>query len=141
MSDEMTPPKVSDIGASAEASGTPSAVSVCLEGLKQRADFLRAAQGRRQGTGSFMVQGRARDDASPVVRVGFTASKKIGNAVARNRAKRRLRALAREALPALAHPGWDYVIVAKPDATISRDYKDMLIDLGVALRSIHKVRS
>ena len=48
--------------------------------------------------------------------------------------------LALAALPALAHPGWDYVIVAKPDATISRDYKDMLVDLGVALRSIHKVR-
>ena len=142
----MTPPKVSDIGITAEASEAPSAVSVCaqdtllIETLRNRPDFLRTAQGRRQGTGSFMVQGRARGDENPVVRIGFTASKKIGNAVARNRAKRRLRAVARAVLPALARPGWDYVIVAKPDATISRDYKDMLADLDFALQSVHKAR-
>lgn len=135
----MTPPKVSDIGILAEASETPPAVSVCaIETLRNRPDFLRTAQGRRQGTGSFMLQGRARGDDKALVRVGFTASKKIGNAVARNRAKRRLRALAREILPAMAQPGWDYVLVAKPDATVSRDYQDMLTDLGFALRSVHK---
>lgn len=137
----MTPPKVSDIGILAEASETPPAVSVCaIETLHNRPDFLRTAQGRRQGTGSFMLQGRARGDDTTLVRVGFTASKKIGNAVARNRAKRRMRALAREILPAMAQPGWDYVLVAKPDATVSRDYQDMLTDLGFALRSVHKAR-
>jgi ribonuclease P protein component len=151
----MTPPKVSDIGTSAEASEAPPAVSLCagevlpaapktpvtpttIETLKNRPDFLRTAQGRRQGTGSFLVQGRARADGSGLVRVGFTASKKIGNAVARNRAKRRLRVLARELLPALALPGWDYVIVAKPEATNSRDFNDMRADLAKALASVHR---
>lgn len=141
----MTPPKVSDIGTTAEASEAPPAVSLCagetlplLETLKNRPDFLRTAQGRRQGTGSFLVQGRARADGSGVIRVGFTASKKIGNAVARNRAKRRLRALARELLPALARAGWDYVIVAKPEATNSRDFNDMRADLATALASVHR---
>ena len=143
----MTPPKVTDIGPTAEASELPSAVSLCagetlrIETMKNRPDFLRTAQGRRQGTGSFLLQGRARDDAPGLVRIGFTASKKIGNAVARNRAKRRMRALAREVLPLLAQPGWDYVLVAKPEATISRDYKDMLADFALALRSVHKARA
>jgi len=138
----MTPPKGSDIGIIAEASETPSAVSLCvIETLQHRPDFLRTAQGRRQGTGSFMLQGRPRGDDRAVVRIGFTASKKIGNAVARNRAKRRMRALAREVLPHLARAGWDYVLVAKPDATVSRDYKDMLADLATALRSVHKDRA
>ena len=142
----MTPPQVSDIGITAEASEAPPAVSLCASGsvtietLKKRPDFLRAAQARRQGTGSFLLQGRARGDDSPVVRVGFTASKKIGNAVARNRAKRRLRALVREVMPTLARPGWDYVLVAKPGATIDRVYADMMVDLATALRSVHKER-
>lgn len=141
MSDKMTPPKVSDIGIPAEKSEAPSAVSLCvIETLKTRPDFLRTAQGRRQGTGGFMLQGRARGDDRPVVRVGFTASKKIGNAVARNRAKRRLRALAREMMPDLARPGWDYVLVAKPDATVARDFKDLKADLAAAFRSVHKDR-
>jgi ribonuclease P protein component len=138
----MTPPKVSDIGRSAEASEAPPAVSLCadlkIETLKIRADFLRTAQGRRQGTGSFLVQGRARSDATAQVRIGFTASKKIGNAVARNRAKRRLRALAREILPGFAQAGWDYVIVAKPEATNSRLFADMRNDLIAALASLHR---
>ena len=138
----MTPPTASDIGTGAEKFVNPSAVSFCLvETLKNRPDFLRAAQARRQGTGGFLLQGRARGDDAAVVRVGFTASKKIGNAVARNRAKRRLRAVARAIMATAARPGWDYVLVAKPQATITRDYTDLLADLHSALRSVHKDRS
>ena len=87
-----------------------------------------------------MLQGRARDDGAALVRVGFTASKKIGNAVARNRAKRRLRAVVRDVLASSARPGWDYVLVAKPQATVARAFSDLLADLHTALRSVHKDR-
>ena len=68
--------------------GTP-AVSLCV--LKKRADFLRAARGHRVPAGSFLLQAYNRREEDAAVRVGYTCSKKVGNAVARNRAKRRLR--------------------------------------------------
>mgnify|MGYP005754763917 FL=1 len=108
-----------------------------METLQLRSDYLRTAQGRRQGTAGFLLQARARDDGSPALRVGFTASKKIGNAVMRNRAKRRMRALAREVLAGQGVPGWDYVLVARPSATVIRPYADLLADLAQALRRIH----
>jgi ribonuclease P protein component len=109
--------------------------------LARRADYLKAASARRQGTGGFLLQARDRADGEAGVRVGYTASKKIGNAVQRNRAKRRLRALAREVLARLARPGWDYVLVARPDATVSRDYADLRADLEAALASVHRGRT
>ena len=134
----MTPPKETGKGISAETPVVPSAVSVCLSTLKTRPEFLRAASARRQGTGGFLLQARCRNDDTARMQVGFTASKKIGNAVARNRAKRRLREVARAILPQLGQPGWDYVLVARPGATISRNYTDLLADLQGALRQIHK---
>lgn len=108
-----------------------------MKTLQLRADFLRAAQGKRQGTGGFLLQARPRDDGAVAVRVGYTASKKIGNAVMRNRAKRRMRALAREVLAGQGKPGWDYVLVARPQATVTRDYTDLLTDLKFALKRLH----
>ena len=135
----MTPPLEPDQGIAAEGAGGPPAVLLCvLETLRNRPDFLKAASARRQGTAGFMVQARARGDDNPLVRVGFTASKKIGNAVFRNRAKRRLRALVREVLPGMARAGWDYVLVARPEATVSRDFADLRRDLEGALRSLHR---
>ena len=134
----MTPPEAQGTRHPAEAPAGPPAVSGLV--LKTRPEFLQAASARRQGTGSFLLQARDRRDDSPKVQVGFTASKKIGNAVLRNRAKRRLRAIAREILPLQARPGWDYVLVARPEATVTRPFADLLADLAAALASVHTER-
>lgn len=116
--------------------GAPPAPAV----LRNRAEFLAAARARRQATAGFLLQARARDAAEPFsgVRVGFTCSKKVGNAVIRNRAKRRLRALARAVLPLEGRAGWDYVLVGKPEATVTRDFDALLADLRKALAQIHR---
>ena len=93
--------------------------------LTQRRDFLAAARARRAPQPAFMLQARKRRDGEEPeagIRVGFTCSKKVGNAVARNRAKRRLRAIAREVLPELGQQGWDYVLIGRKDATATRQY-------------------
>ncbi|MCR8548162.1 ribonuclease P protein component [Salipiger sp. P9] len=105
--------------------------------LRKRADFLAAARARRQPVGSMLVQARRRNDDDPSIRVGFTCSKKVGNAVARNRAKRRLREVARLALPTLGRPGWDYVLIGRRDATADRPFPLLQRDFEHALRKLH----
>lgn len=115
----------------------PLAVSLRLETLKNRPDFLAAARALKWGTKGFLLQARNRNDNCPTIRVGYTCSKKLGNAVARNRAKRRLRAIAQRLLPQLGQPGYDYVLIGKPEATIDRDFQDLLTDLSYAIDKIH----
>lgn len=136
----MTPPDEPQQGNALVQDATPAVLSCALSTLKQRADFLRVAQARRQGAQGFLLQARDRRDETSGVRVGFTCSKKIGNAVARNRAKRRLREVARAVLPGLARPGWDYVLVGRPGATVDRDFALLLTDLEGALRQVHAGR-
>lgn len=140
----MTPPAATTDAAPAAAGaaspGTGDAPVLVESTIRHRADFLRAASAKRQGTAGFLLQARARGDGSDAVRVGFTCSRKVGNAVARNRARRRLRALARAVLPALAQPGWDYVLVGRPGATADRPFADLLADLDGALRQVHRTR-
>jgi ribonuclease P protein component len=112
--------------------GTAGSLAV----LTWRADFVRASGARRQSTPSLTLQARARGDEAPL-RVGFTCSRKVGNAVARNRAKRRLRAAARAVLAEGGRPGWDYVLVGRPEATAARAWPDLLADLAGALARVH----
>jgi ribonuclease P protein component len=139
----MTPPDVLFFSAIAADQGAAAVSSCPLPGLTviaKRADFLRAARARRQGAGCFMLQARKRDDGDPGIRVGFTCSKKVGNAVARNRAKRRLREIARLLLPELGQAGWDYVLIGRRDVTAARDFVALQDDLRSAMRKIHRVR-
>jgi ribonuclease P protein component len=109
--------------------------------LRKRADFLRAARAQRVPLPAFLLQARLRDPSEPsetAVRVGFTCSKKVGNAVARNRAKRRLREIARAVLPVDGRPGWDYVLIGRADATADHTFEAMKADLARALRKLHK---
>lgn len=110
--------------------------------LTDRADFLRLGRSRHKWvTPGMIVQAAPRDEAGrddrppAPVRVGFTASRRVGNAVARNRAKRRLRAAVRTVVPELGKPGWDYVLIARP-ATVARGYEDLLQDLRSALKRL-----
>jgi ribonuclease P protein component len=118
----------------------PPAVSVCLQVLAKRADFLQAARARRQAMPGFILQARKRkpdEESAAPIRIGFTCSKKVGNAVARNRAKRRLREIARLVLPEMGHPGWDYVLIGRAEVTATRPFTDMLDDLRTALSRVH----
>jgi ribonuclease P protein component len=117
-------------------------VGATLTTLTRRADFLAAARARRQSRPGLTVQGRRREAAEGAgeprgVRIGYTCSKKVGNAVARNRAKRRLRAAARAVVPGLGRPGWDYVLIGRPEATAARPFPLLCDDLASALSALH----
>ena len=100
--------------------------------LKVRAEFLRAAaRGRKAAVHGLVLQAFARDDAGPM-RVGFTVTKKVGNAVVRNRTRRRLKEAARLLLAGRPMPGLDLVLIGR-DATRGRPFGQLQDDLGRAL--------
>lgn len=118
-----------------------------LARLKKRADFLRVAgQRRKWATPGLILQAAPVPDLSPdadstadAIRVGFTCSKKVGNSVARNRARRRLKAAVDEVFPATARPGNDYVVIGRPE-TVDRPYSLLLQDLRTALKRVGALR-
>lgn len=114
--------------------------------LLRRSEFLAVAGARRKWVApGLILQIRRHDDrqrpaaGGPSVRVGFTASRKVGGAVERNRARRRLRAAVREIVPVLAVPGHDIVVIARAQ-TLSRGFDDLRQDLVTGLRRLGAAR-
>ena len=120
---------------------TPQSKANGLVRLKTRADFLRVAAARRRAVRPGLVLQAAvhppGDSDVPAVRVGFTASRKVGNAVLRNRAKRRLRAAAAKVLARDGRQGTDYVLIARA-GTGERPFAELERDLEGALRQVDR---
>jgi len=110
---------------------TPPVAGLRIARIQKRADFLACAKAPACARGAVLVQARPRDE-TPLVRAGFTATKRIGGAVERNRAKRRLREAVRLLLPQLASPGFDYVFIAR-GGVITRPWPGLLDDVKSAL--------
>ncbi|MFN3521789.1 MAG: ribonuclease P protein component [Phenylobacterium sp.] len=106
-----------------------------IQRLKTRPEFLACARAPSAARGAVVIQARPREDADSLIRVGFTATRKIGGAVVRNRAKRRLREAARVLLPQFGRPGTDYVFIAR-NGTPARPWPRLLDDVKSALISL-----
>jgi ribonuclease P protein component len=113
--------------------------------LKRRAEFLRVADSRRKSVMPGLIlqalrQAPPSDGTTDALRIGFTASRKVGIAVVRNRARRRLRAAVDQVMPLHAAPGHDYVVIARA-ATVKRPFAALVGDLEAALRRLGTYRS
>ena len=109
-----------------------------MERLRKRADFLGVATGPRAPAAAFVLQTRARPDTGPS-RVGFTVSKKVGNAVERNRVRRRLREVVRLSDAERLRPGNDYVLVGRR-AALDLPFARLMEDFARALDHVHRQR-
>lgn len=108
--------------------------------LTRRREFLYVAKGRSVRRRGLVLQARARAHPAGAValgppRFGYTASRKVGSAVVRNRAKRRLREAVRTAAAAHARPGVDYVLIARRD-TATLDWASLIDDFTQALKAV-----
>jgi ribonuclease P protein component len=109
-----------------------------MQRLRHRADFLAAAAAVKVATRAFILQMRDRHDDGPA-RVGFTVSKKVGNAVERNRVRRRLREVVRQAAGDVTRPGHDYVLVGR-HAGLTAPFGGLLEDFKSALQRLREAR-
>jgi ribonuclease P protein component len=111
--------------------------AVGLTGLTQRKDYLAANAGRRAPMPGFVLLVRMREDGDSAMRLGITVTKKIGNAVVRNRMKRRFRALAREILPTLGLPGADHVLIGRQGG-VERPFDELKSELAKACAKVRR---
>jgi ribonuclease P protein component len=111
---------------------------VLMNRILKRADFLAAAKAVRAYSAPFSLQARDRKDDQGL-RLGLTVTKKVGNAVERNRIRRRLRAAARAVLPQAGKDGFDYVVVARR-ASLTADFAELTGGLENTLKQVHKTR-
>ena len=110
-----------------------------MERLRQRADFLAAASGIKVPAAAFVLQARKRADNGPV-RLGFTVSKKVGNAVERNRVRRRLKEIVRLSGANRMQSGHDYVLVGRR-AALKLPFDRIAQDFEGALRRMQAGRN
>jgi ribonuclease P protein component len=117
----------------------PASTVTAIGRLKTRAEFLHVREGTRFAAPSLVLQARARSesDSAGAARFGFTATKALGGAVIRNRARRRLKEAVRLIAPTAARPGYDYVLIAR-SGTLQRPFTDLTKDLERALAKVHK---
>jgi ribonuclease P protein component len=107
-----------------------------MERLRQRADFLAAATGVKIPAAAFVLQAKSRGDQGPP-RIGFTVSKKVGNAVERNRVRRRLREIVRLTGTDRIRAGHDYVLVGRR-AALAMPFERIKQDFDGAIRRAHR---
>ena len=116
-------------------------MALCLARLKRRPEFLRVAAARNKWAAPGLVlQARRRGNVKgfsdeTAVRVGFTASRKVGNSVARNRARRRLKAVVEQVVSVHAEPGYDLVVIARGQ-TLTRTFPALISDMTRALKRV-----
>jgi len=106
------------------------------ERLRKRRDFLAVARGVFRPMPHVVVQMRPRGDDAGPARIGFTVTRKVGKAVVRNRARRRLREVVRQLPPGLLRPGHDYVFIAR-DSTATCDFAELMQQTAQALRKLN----
>ena len=107
--------------------------------LKKRSDFLRLRSGKRYSTKSLVLEAKSQDEIceKETTRVGYTVTKRVGNAVVRNRIKRRLRNVVAQVFPLKSMPRHDYVIIGK-HAALTRNFASIQKDLEQALDHVHQ---